>query len=215
MANAMASFGIQVTYLGALGWPTRHPVFDDFAKRAEVYTIAEAGHTDALEFEDGKVMLGKTSQLSDITWKNIQARFGEDQFFTRFNEADLVGFVNWTMIPQMSDVWESLLVELCPKLKGARRKIFFDLADPEKRLNSDILRALELIGRFEQHFDVILGLNEKEAFEIAQVLGISLRPHTPQALCALAAEIAARLPIHTLVIHPVKHALAVHRGTWN
>jgi len=57
MANAMASFGLKVTYLGILGYPSLHPVFTDFAKRAQVYSIAEPGYTDALEFQDGKIMV--------------------------------------------------------------------------------------------------------------------------------------------------------------
>src|SRR5271155_3232497 len=63
MANALAAFGLKVTYLGILGYPNLHPVFEGFAKRAEVYSIAEPGATDALEFEDGKVMIGKHSSL--------------------------------------------------------------------------------------------------------------------------------------------------------
>src|SRR5208282_2435750 len=59
MANALASFGLKVTYLGVLGYPNLHPVFEDFAKRAEVHSIANPGTTDALEFEDGKIMVGK------------------------------------------------------------------------------------------------------------------------------------------------------------
>src|SRR5882724_5446523 len=63
MANAMASFGVQVTYLGALGFPALHPVFAEFAKRATVHSITQPGFTDALEFEDGKIMLGKHQSL--------------------------------------------------------------------------------------------------------------------------------------------------------
>src|SRR5215472_19277870 len=37
MANALATFGLKVTYLGTLGYPNLHPVFTDFAKRAEVH----------------------------------------------------------------------------------------------------------------------------------------------------------------------------------
>src|SRR5262249_2891275 len=33
MANALAGFGLKVTYLGSLGYPHLHPVFDSFAKR--------------------------------------------------------------------------------------------------------------------------------------------------------------------------------------
>src|SRR6266581_404218 len=31
MANALASFGVKVTYLGILGYPNFHPVFADFS----------------------------------------------------------------------------------------------------------------------------------------------------------------------------------------
>src|ERR1700677_1063229 len=109
MANALASFGLKVTYLGNLGYPALHPVFEPFSKRAEVHSIAEPGHTDALEFEDGKIMLGKHYPLKEITWENIQTRFGRDRFAAKFETSDLVGFVNWTMLPYMSDLWAALL----------------------------------------------------------------------------------------------------------
>ena len=98
MANALASFGLKVTYLGILGYPNLHPVFAEFAKRAEVHSIAEPGYTDALEFEDGKIMLGKHQSLKQMNWENIKGRFGQDKFAAKFGSADLVGFVNWTML---------------------------------------------------------------------------------------------------------------------
>jgi sugar/nucleoside kinase (ribokinase family) len=212
MGNALAALGLEVVYLGALGYPTLHPVFQAFAERARVHTIAEPGHTDALEFEDGKLLLGKQYYLREVTWPNIIERFGREKFARRFGSADLVGFVNWTMIPYMSDIWEAIQTELCPTLTGKRRLIFFDLADPEKRSAKDILRALELILAFEKHFSVILGLNEKEAHEVGRALGIAGAGDAPEGLARLAREICARLPVSTLVIHPVAYALAVSQG---
>src|SRR6266403_2530645 len=130
MANALASFGLKVTYLGILGYPNLHPVFADFASRAEVHSIAEPGYTDALEFEDGKIMLGKHQSLKQMNWPNIKSRFGLEQFASHFGSADLVGFVNWTLLTAMSDIWSAVLEEICPGLKGPRRKLFIDLADP-------------------------------------------------------------------------------------
>src|SRR5215207_8998576 len=86
MANALASLGLKVTYLGALGYPTLHPVFNEFSKRVETHSIAEAGHTDAVEFEDAKLMLGKMTQLKDVTWANIKLRFGGEKFAIKFGE---------------------------------------------------------------------------------------------------------------------------------
>jgi len=209
MANALASFGLQVTYLGVLGYPNLHPVFHDFAQRAEVHSIADPGTTDALEFEDGKIMVGKHASLKQVTWENIKSRFGQEKFAAKFGGSALVGFVNWTMLPYMSDVWQAILREVCPGMKGPRRILFFDLADPEKRTRDDILRALDLIGQFEKYFNVILGLNEKEAHEIGEVFGLRPKTAGPESLAEFGLQVAAKLNIDTLVIHPVTYALAI------
>ncbi len=212
MANALASFGLKVTYLGCLGYPTLHPVFQEFAQRAEVHSIADPGLTDALEFDDGKIMVGKHFTLKEINWTNIQSRFGKDQFAAKLADADFVGFVNWTMLPCMSEIWAAIQRELCPALKGRRRKLFVDLADPEKRTLEDKRHALDLIVGFQNHFDVILGLNEKESHEIGQVFGFKPSNHSPEALADHAFRIHQRVPVGTLVVHPVAYALAVTNG---
>lgn len=212
MANSLAAFGLKVTYLGALGWPNIDPVFDEFTKRADVHTIANPGHTDAFEFDDGKLLFGKLTPLNEVNWENIVKRYGKEKFEENFSNANLVGFVNWTMLPYMSDIWKVLLKDLCPKITGKKRVLFVDLADPEKRKAEDLVEATELIVKFNQYFDVIFGLNEKESYEVAKALGVSLRPHTEEGICELAAELNKRLPVSTLVIHPTAYAVAATAG---
>jgi sugar/nucleoside kinase (ribokinase family) len=212
MANTLAGFGLKVTCLGNFGWPDLHPVFADFTRRADVHSIAEPGHTDALEFDDGKIMMGKIQSLNGVSWPNIQSRYGRDQFTFQLSNADLVGFVNWTMLTHMNEIWQATLREICPGLKGKRRVMFFDLADPEKRKPDDIREALKMIVEFEKYFDVVLGLNEKEAHEIGDVLGLQAAGKSPDALSVLALEINRCVPINTLVIHPVRYALAASNG---
>lgn len=209
MANALSRFGLDVTYVGALGYPTLHPVFADFAANADVHSIAPPGMTDAYEFQDGKIMIGRTTQLGEVTWENIQLRYGRTKFADHFFSSDLVAFVNWTMIPFMSEIWESIQAELCPADKLKRRKIFFDLADPEKRTHEDLRHALELIEKFRVYFDVILGLNEKEAWHVGAVLGLGSEVRTRSALAQLATDIRQATNVDTLVVHPVSYALAV------
>jgi len=212
MANALARFGIRVTYVGALGYPVMHPVFTEFAQRAEVHSICEPGNTNALEFDDGKVMLTKTSHFSEITWPTIQARYSRDKFIENFSTAELVAFVNWTQIPYMTELWAALLREFCPNPSATRRKIFFDLADPEKRTAKDICRALELISNFENYFEVIFGMNEKETGEIGAALGLKPRDRSREALAQLSRDIQKQTGVSTLVVHPVSYALAVTKG---
>jgi sugar/nucleoside kinase (ribokinase family) len=211
MANALAKLGMKITYVGALGYPHPHPVFADFIGRASVHSIADSGRTDAVEFLDGKVMLVKSVSLNDITWENIEKRFGRARFIEQVAKAALVAFVNWTMIPYMTQIWEALL-EACASMKTPRRKIFFDLADPEKRPADDIARALDLISRFERYFDVIFGMNEKEACEIAAVLGIEHGNRAPKGLAEMTRAIQGKLQINTVVVHPVTYAVACSAG---
>ncbi len=209
MANALATLGMNVTYVGGLGYPNLHPVFEDFSRKANVHSIAPPGHTDALEFMDGKLMLGKHTPLSEINWNNILQRFGADPFKKHIASSHLVGFVNWTMIPFMSEIWESVLTDICPTLPEKKNYIFFDLADPQKRPIEEIQRAMDLISRFQQYFNVILGLNEHEAENVGAVLGLNRSSTDADGLVGLSEKIYAHLKINSLVVHPVAYALAL------
>jgi sugar/nucleoside kinase (ribokinase family) len=210
MANALAALGVPVTCIGNLGWPSVHPAFDELARRARIFSVAEPGHTDALEFSDGKLMLGKIQSLNDITWENLLQRVGRERLRECFAAAALVGLQNWTMIPFMSEIWQHVLEEICPRLPaGPRRTFFFDLADPERRDPRDIAGALELIGRFERYFDTWLGLNEKEAFEIGHVLGYLGPTEGQDAVRAVARHVRDKLGITGVVVHPRAYAYAV------
>src|SRR6476620_2513803 len=116
MANAMAAAGVDVTYVGNLGYPQLHPVFNELAQRARVHSIAEPGHTDALEFEDGKLMLGKHQALKDVNWRNLIERVGLAKLTQMFAEAKLVAVLNWTMLPYLGDIWSKLMSEVFPQL---------------------------------------------------------------------------------------------------
>lgn len=209
MANALAVFGTPVTYIGNLGYPDLHPAFAEFAQRAKVYSIAEASQTDALEFSDGKLMLGKITALNDITWDNLIARVGRDNLFDSFARANLVGLQNWTMIPYMSDIWQHVLDEFCPKLPaGPKRTFFFDLADPERRDPFEIKNAIETIGKFQKYFETYLGLNEKESFEIGHVFGYHGTTDGEDAVKAVAKHIHSKINIAGVIVHPRAYAVA-------
>src|SRR5262245_27792227 len=138
MANALACLGLDVTYVGNLGYPEMHPVFREFAGRARVISIAEPGHTDALEFEDGKPMRGKHESIHEVNLENLLARVGRDELQGLVQGATFLGMVNWTMLPRMGEIWEHLAEAVFPRLHGGRRTLFIDLADPEMRTTDDI-----------------------------------------------------------------------------
>jgi sugar/nucleoside kinase (ribokinase family) len=208
MANALAALGMHVTYLGNLGYPSIHPVFEEFASRADVHSIAEPAHTDALEFADGKLMLGKLSPLAEVSWPNLIERVGRAKIEKFFADAMLIGMVNWTMLPEMTQIWERLLAEIVPALPSRQRTVFVDLADPEKRTRDDLLQALQTLSQLQQHFNVTLGLNRKESDQVAAVLKLQERVNGLSELQQRSIAIRRRLNVDCVVIHPRQGAVA-------
>lgn len=213
MANALAAAGMGVTYVGAVGYPTIHPVFQEMAEKATVISLGEPGHTDALEFEDGKVMLGKyTREMSGINWDNLMSRVGPDRWKKLLEESDLVGMVNWVMLPFLGQIWENSLAQGIPNRKGKHRILFIDLCDPDKRTPTDILEAMRTLTRYQEHVDVILGLNLKEASSIAEVIGVAVKGDAEQQILQTAQRIREKLNLHCVVVHPRRGAAAATAG---
>lgn len=211
MANAMASAGLAVTYVGALGYPELHPVFDDFARRAEVLSVANPGFTDALEFRDGKLMLGKYQALADLTYLAVENAIGADNFRRIVGHSRLIGMVNWTMLTQMETIWQQMLDVTLAAAGGDRKLIFIDLADPAKRTRGDIARALGLISKLDSKADVILGLNLSESSQVADVLGVAIQGDHEAAIESTCAALCKKLNIYGVVVHPRKSAAAAVR----
>ena len=210
MANALAVFGLQVTYVGCLGHPELDPVFADFAERAEVISIANPGFTNALEFADGKLMLSKLESLHDVSWATLTARLPVAEWIERFEQTRLIGLLNWTELPALTAIWDALIAEVFPHLTRTDRVLFIDLVDPEKRMVEDIQAALATLTRFQAHVDVILGLNLKEATQAASALGL---PAPEADLRGTAQAIRTHLGLTAVVIHPREGAAAATEAT--
>jgi hypothetical protein len=207
MGNALLSAGVRLTYIGALGRPSLHAVFHDFASRAEVVSLCDPATTTAVEFNDGKLMLGQLRSLDSITLETIDAVMGADRFRATLAAADLIALINWTMVPNMTGILRALVEQVLPALPArANRIFFFDLCDPEKRSREDLLEVLHMFTRFGAFGNVTLGLNLKEAQRVHDELGFAPRGETEADLRAVAAEIREALQLTTVVVHPRESA---------
>lgn len=206
MANALAKAGMEVTYIGALGIPL-DPVFQEFgALCKEVYSVAGPGYTDALEFHDGKIMLGKHYNLNGVTWANLVEKMGPAKLAGRLLQSNLVAMTNWTMLPFMTEIWKQIQTSVLREHGALDGFLFIDLADPAKRTKEDILEALRTLEKFSAWYRVILGLNGSEGYQVARVLGRSFPEGAD--LQEMAEFIFSQLDLHNLVIHPTRFAVA-------
>jgi len=210
MANALAAFGLPVTYIGALGYPKIHPVFEELADAATCHSISEPGFTDCLEFTDGKLMLGKHATIRDVGPPRIDEVLGAAKFAQIVSNCRLLGMVNWTMLTATNDIWRRLIDDVLPRTVQ-RQLIFVDLADPEKRTPEDLSMALNLMAEMQANADVVLGVNLKESVQVARVLEIDPTDQPKQIIEDLAASILEVLSLHGVVIHPRETAAAAVR----
>ncbi len=217
MANAMVSAGFPLRYIGSLGKPNIHPVFQEFADKTQSISISEPGLTNAIEFTDGKIMMGITKYLEDITYDAIVEALGEEALLEELGSSSLISLVNWTMIPNMTQIFEDLLAKALPKLPEIEggRSFFFDLADPEKRSEQDLVEALGVISKFQEFGNAVIGLNLAEGQQVSKAYNIAETGEDPESLKAMAAKIRQKLGLKMVVIHPKERAAcATEDGEW-
>ncbi len=201
MADGLLAMGCRTSYAGALGAPEIHPVFAEFVAACDhVISMCDPATTDAIEFVDGKLLMGRMENTAELNWENFCAHISESEQMDLLKEIDLIAAVNWTMLPAMNSILSGLQSAL---QQAQRRPLFFiDLADPRKRLEEDIRTVLQLLTGLQEQADVILGMNEQESAQVEQVL----LGETDMDLRNRAIRIRSTLGIHHAVIHPLRSA---------
>jgi len=198
MANAILAQDHEVSYIGAIGDERIDPVFEDFAGKCKrVITLTEPGHTDALEFYDGKIMLGKMNNLVDVSLEKLLEKMPEEELKQLLADTDMVAFTNWTMLSNLNGIMEKFGAIISGLKKKPR--VFIDLADPKKRTTKDIRQVLTLISGLP--CETILSMNMSESTTISLVLGIKEDEILPRAM-----QIREKMGIYGIVIHPLNGA---------
>ncbi len=196
LASSLLALGTTVSLIGALGYPKIDPIFHSLEKGCkECITVGPAGHTDALEFNDGKLLLGKHTSILTIDEHLILERVGKAKLINLLENSKIFASANWTMIFGLTAFWK-LLDELLPTFSKKPEWMFVDIADPAKRLDSDIKEAIETLSTLQKHLKVVLGLNVAEAERVAHVM--NTKPD--------AKSIQRALNIEQVVIHAIEEA---------
>jgi len=216
MANSMMKLGVKMDYIGAVGYPNINPVFSGLENGCNtVIPICQPASTDAVEFDDGKIIRCKLSAFQDLTFEKIKERVGLKNLAHYMDSADLIGFVNWALPPFSGEIWQGIRDEVVPILNEPTKDklLFFDLADPASRPKEDLQKALQIIVDYALHYQVVLGLNLSEAVQVAEVFGETIEKDEANLL-KLCEVIMSHMNIDTLVIHPVKCACCLHDGNF-
>jgi hypothetical protein len=215
LANALLNYEVDVTYMGAIGYPEPDPVFHELARCGKLIGLAPPAATDALEFHDGKIIASKLTALDSVTWETILSRCPLTELIQIFEDCNYLVFSNWSMIVGMNQIFQEFLTHVAPKISASKKSVFFDLADPEKRTQEDLQTALSFIMKFtEAGFRVTLSMNLKEACEICEALGKEISDYRCADTRELLEYLSSRLPLFCTVIHLVDRACCLHDNAY-
>ena len=198
LARALATLGAPGTLIGAVGFPSIQTTFLPLNKMGlAVHSFAEPGYTDALEFTDGKLLLGKMGELSTISLREAENRLPVNLLASLVSHAEVIATVNWTMMPLVDEFWGYLLHNPHLLQNMPRKTLFVDLADPAKRPVKDLKKALSCLSKLGQFCDVVVGLNRSESTQVLH----ALRKKDCLSLQKNAETIASALHLSCVVLH--------------
>jgi hypothetical protein len=236
MAGGLAGLGARVTYVGAIGevavngpqgasWSV-HPVYEAFSRICErVVPIGRPGSTDALEFDDGKLMLNHPEAVQEVTWDRLLDVVGRERLIELVRQSRFIGLVTWSLMGGVAGIWRGLIDQVFPAIAGDGifRRVFVDLADPTRRPDGDLRVVIGLLREMDATVPVTLGLNLAEGERVAGVLGVPASvDYDPgrdvrnldslgERVRALAADVRERAGLSCVVVHPREGAAGAAR----
>jgi hypothetical protein len=209
---------LDVTYIGALGDKEVLPIFQEAlgGTMKKLVSLADAAHTDCLEFSDGKVMLCDLDACADITWERLLERMGQEALDAELSSASYISAVNWGKLVNVGPIWSNLAQRL--KELGRTPKevvIFMDLAEFEHRGADDLQDLLGRLDAITEQCNSILSFNLKEAWQMGSVFGGDFHgKKDPESVARLAALLFENIKVDRIIIHPNDGAAcASERGT--
>jgi sugar/nucleoside kinase (ribokinase family) len=204
LSRAYQTLGFDPTLVGMCGDPVRD-IFEQEFEACTLYSLGDPGITDAIEFDDGKLMLMESGGAATLDWETIRSRVGVETLVDELDGAKLFGIGYWAVMPEMAGI-----------LDGLRETVFSELADPPahvlldpaniRELDREILESIvAATGRLADEVDVTVSANRYETKELAAALGA----HTSDELVADARVAFDSLDVDRFVGHSVDESVVV------
>lgn len=209
MTNALLKGGHHITFAGTIGSPECiEPLFAKMAKECrKVYPLGASGHSEAIEFHDGKIILGRHASLHNLSAEKILAAIGKENLLAELEACKLFVSVNWTMLSSTTDLWNFILCDIVPKLSRKERFMFVDFSDPAKRPDEQLTQALKILQLLGHRFKIILGLNLAEAERLADLAKLS-----KNTIDAVAQGLKDLYGFDKIIIHNAKWVVGVEKN---
>lgn len=161
LSRAVGRWGLTPLMVGTFGTPME-PEFESSFAEYTTYSIGDPGTTDAVEFDDGKLLLTETGDYRELDWKLLDERLGHDQLASLLEQADLFGVGYWSMIPDLPEILYGLAEDVWPTLSDPPSHVFFDPADIRHLSDSQLVDGFDALRTLNRQVPVTLSANRGE-----------------------------------------------------
>lgn len=200
--------GLQPRILGLFGEKELDPVFDVFTDICQITSLGEPALTLAFEFVDGKILLSDPKTVANLTWREVEAKLGEDGLAQLFRGVDALGLGYWSLTPDFDNMLTGFVSQY--GAENAPKRMFFDFADIKKKAKASFTDSLVLLAKFNQKIPMTLSVNEHEIMELFTRIGVECTSYEPEAITAGMEKALALIGINELVVHTPKFGAASH-----
>jgi len=204
LAQTLLSLALPVNLVGCFGYPS---LSQEFTSLKNIHSFAQPGETEALEFRDGKLLLGKMGEIGTLSLEKAFSRLPRGLIPELLQQSTVIATLNWTMMPLVGEFWHWLLDHR--EYLQHKPYIFVDLCDPAKRAQTDLKKDLDSLKKLNATAPVVLGLNKSEAEQTAKLLHLP----TDISLSELAHSLTSSLKFHAVIIHTRQEVAGSLEGT--
>ena len=199
-------------------WPSGgSPDFCRFCQKHLGHQSRESRHHPrALEFSDGKLMLGEPAAMEELTYARLIDNVGRRLRCSICSpKSDLIALVNSDADAAHDGNVQRLARASVAQIAGAPAPLFLpDLADPAKRPREELRAGLEALAKFQHLVTSSSASISPKASKTAAVLDIPFTADfSSEGVRQAAVKIREKLGINCVVIHPLEGAACVQPAT--
>jgi len=201
-----ACLGVKPVLPGLYGRAAIDPAFEPFQEMCELHSLGDPALTLAFEFTNGKLLMSDLQAVSNLTWKDIEAYFGQEKLGKLFADVDILGLGYWSMTANFDDIFRGFMAQY--ETAKPPRRMFFDFADIKKKSTESFIQTFELIKPFNSKIPMTLSLNEHEGMELFRRIGVACPEETPAAMASALASARDKVGFDEFVVHTPDFAAA-------
>ncbi len=204
LSRVFTELGAETTMVGMYGRPPTEPFTSEFADSTLV-SVGEPGFCDAVEFDDGKLLLTQTSEAAGLDWPTLCERIDPGTLATHLDGADVFGVGYWAMTSALPSLVASVVAETWDRQASPPDCLFFDPGDI-RSLPAETLRdGAAHLAEANETVPVTVSANRSET----EALAAALAGEEPDRLVDAAEAAREGLGVDRFVGHSASKSVTV------